>query len=1114
MKDFTNGLSPEQRQLLAYMLADEGIELDKQKISPRQNSDQLPLSFAQTRLWFLDRLMPNSAVYNIPAAVSISGSLSVNLLEWSVQQIIRRHEVLRTNFVAKSEQPIQVINDEFTFRLPIIDLQELFEVERQTEVLRLRKEEAQKPFDLTQDLLLRAKLLRLSSEEHILLLTMHHIIADGWSLGVFLQELAALYESTPLPRLPIQYADFTLWQQQWLQGDELKAQLSYWKQQLSGSLPILELPTDKPRPKFQTFSGKKLPIALPKSLSGAISNISQQAGVTLFTTLLTAFNILLYRYTGQQDILVGVPVANRDRNETKDLIGFFVNMLVLRTNLEENPSFSSLLMRVREVVLGAYAHQDLPFEKLVETLKPERHTSHTPLFQVMFALQNTPMPEFQFSGLKLQPLEIDNETAKFDLTFDLTESETGICGWIEYNSDLFADDTIQRMAGHWQTLLTGIVANPEQRLSQLPLLTPSEQHQLLVEWNSTQIDYPKHLCFHQLFETQVKLTPNAIALVCGEKKLTYRQLNNQANKIAHHLQKLGIKPEVCVGVSLERSPLLVAGLLGILKAGGAYVPLDPNYPQQRLAFMLQDAQAPVLLTQSHLLASLSQYSGKIVCLDTEWDNINQENTENVNSNVSPLNLAYVLYTSGSTGQPKGVAIEHRSVVALLNWAKKVFNAEALAGVLASTSICFDLSVFELFVPLSWGGQVILAENALHLLSLPGKNQVTLINTVPSAIAELLRLQGIPSSVHTVNLAGEPLLAKLVQQLYSQTNVQQVFNLYGPSEDTTYSTFTLANPSNITIGRPIANTQVYILDNYLKPVPIGVRGELYIAGEGLARGYFKQQSLTAEKFIHNPFSNNIDSRLYKTGDTARYLPNGDIEYLGRLDHQIKIRGFRIELGEIEAVLSLHPDVLSSTVLIKNDEVLGKRLIAYLVLKQEINISDNELRLHLKQHLPEYMLPGAFVILDTLPLLPNGKVDRGTLAASYLAQVASKETFILPRTAVEKVLAEIWSKILGFERVGIHDNFFELGGHSLLATQVVHQIYTEFQIDLPLLTVFEETTIAGLAKIIESQQSVKQEDKIPKIQARPRQNKNLQELVGQISQLDDTQIQEMLQRKKSH
>lgn len=1112
MKDFTNGLSPEQRQLLAYMLADEGIELEKQKIYPRQNSHELPLSFAQTRLWFLDRLMPNSAAYNIPAAVSISGSLSVHLLGWSIQEIIWRHEALRTNFVAKSEQPIQVINDEFTFKLPVIDLQELSEVERQTEVLRLRKEEAQQPFDLTQDLLLRAKLLRLSEEEHILLLTMHHIIADGWSLGVFLRELAALYESIPLPKLSVQYADFALWQRQRLQGNELEAQLSYWKQQLSGNLPILELPTDKPRPKFQTFSGKKLPIALPKSLSGALSNISQQAGVTLFTTLLTAFNILLYRYTGQEDILVGVPVANRDLNETKDLIGFFVNMLVLRTNLEENPSFRALLARVREVVLGAYAHQDLPFEKLVETLKPERHPSHTPLFQVMFALQNTPMPEFTFSGLKLQPLEIDNETAKFDLTFDLTQSETGIHGWIEYNSDLFADNTIQRMAGHWETLLTGIVANPEQKLSQLPLLTPSEQHQLLVEWNSTQINYPKNLCFHQLFEAQVKLTPDAIALVCGENKLSYRQLNDQANKIAHYLQKLGIKPEVCVGISIERSPLLIAGLLGILKAGGAYVPLDPNYPQQRLAVMLQDAQAPVLLTQSHLLATLSQYSGKIVCLDTEWDDINKENTENFNSHVSPLNLAYVLYTSGSTGKPKGVAIEHRSVVALLNWAKQVFNAEALAGVLASTSICFDLSVFELFVPLSWGGQVILVENALHLLNLLEKNQVTLINTVPSAIAELLRVQGIPSSVHTINLAGEPLLGKLVQELYLQTNVQQVFNLYGPSEDTTYSTFTLANPSNITIGRPIANTQVYILDNHLNPVPVGTRGELYIAGEGLARGYLKQESLTTDKFIHNPFSNNIDSRLYKTGDTARYLPNGDIEYLGRLDHQIKIRGFRIELGEIEAVLSQHPDVLSSVVVIRNDEVSGKRLIAYLVPKQEINISDNELRLHLRLHLPDYMIPGAFVILDTLPLLPNGKVDRGALAASYVAQAVSKESFIAPLTPVEKVLAQIWSNILGLKEIGINDNFFELGGHSLLATQLLHQINTEFKIDLPLLTVFEETTIANLAKKIESQQSVKQ-DKMPKIQVRPRHHKNLQELVGQISELDDTQIQEMLQRQKS-
>ncbi|RCJ21836.1 non-ribosomal peptide synthetase [Nostoc minutum NIES-26] len=1062
------GLSAEQRELLAYLLAEEGIELEQtSKISPRENPATAPLSFSQARLWFLDQLQPGSDVYNIPAVVRIAGRLNIFALQQSLNEIVRRHEALRTTFTTVDRQPVQIIHSNQTLTVPIINLEEYSKSDRQTQYLQLAAQEAKQPFDLSQLPLLRAKVLRLSSEEHILLLTMHHIVSDGWSLGVLVRELANFYDAfsnhqpVSLSPLAIQYGDYAVWQRQRLQGDLLETQLNYWKQQLAGSLPVLQLPTDRPRPPVQTFYGARQKLQLSKSLSQAIANLSQQAGVTPFITLLTAFKILLYRYTGQADIIVGSPVANRDRAETEDLIGFFINTVVLRTNLEGNPTFQKLLSSVRDVVLEAYNHQELPFEKLVETLQPERDMSHTPLFQVMFALQNAPMPALEFSGLQLTPLEIDNGTAKFDLTLDLEETPDGIKGWLEYNTDLFDAETIQRMVGHFQTLVAGITSNPKQQLSDLPLLTEPEKHQILEEWNNTQTYYPHDKCIHQLFEAQVEKTPDAIALIFQDQQLSYRQLNQRANQLAHYLQKLGVKPEIRVGICLERSWELVVGLLAILKAGGAYIPLDPKYPQERLAFMLQDAQAPVLLSQNQLRDQLTQQTAQTVCLDTDWETISQENTENLHVRVLPENNAYVLYTSGSTGQPKAVVIEHRSAVTFLDWSTKVFTAEDFAGVLAATSVCFDLSVFELFAPLSCGGKVILVENALALPSLTASHGVTLINTVPSAIAELLRVNGIPASIRTINLAGEPLPQKLVKQLYQQTNVQQVFNLYGPSEDTTYSTFTLVKPEDrVTIGRPITNTQVYVLDPSLQPVPVGVAGELYIGGCGLARGYLNRPELTAQKFIHNPFSNQ-PSRLYKTGDLVRYLPDSNLEYLGRLDHQVKIRGFRIELGEIEALLRQYPGVRDVVVVAREDRPSEKRLVAYLAAEE---IPVKTLRSFLGEKLPEFMIPAAFVILDTLPLTPNGKVDRRSLPVPEVTIWDSESEYIAPRTVVEEVLAAIWSEILGLEKVGIKDNFFTLGGHSLLATQVISRVREAFQVELPLRSLFAAPTVAELAEEI--------------------------------------------------
>jgi amino acid adenylation domain-containing protein len=1073
-------LSPKKRELVLKKLQKQKlistIEHGYQPplIVPVPRAQAIPLSFAQARLWFLNQLEGESATYNMPAALRIMGALQVAALEMAVQEIVRRHEVLRTTFEIVNGSPVQVIDPTLIVALPVVDLQSLSEIEQSAEVRRLTTEEAQCPFNLAKGTLPRVTLLRLGEEEYVLLVTMHHIVSDGWSIGIFIRELSTLYEAfstgapSPLPELPIQYADFAHWQRQWLSGDVLETQLNYWQQQLASAPPVLELPTDQPRSPVQTFRGSTEDFQINRNLTKKLNTLSQESGTTLFMTLLAAFVTLLSHYSGQEDIVVGSAIANRNHSEIESLIGFFVNTLVLRTDLKGNPSFSELLQRVRQVALDAYAHQDVPFEQLVEALQPERSLSHSPLFQVMFILQNAPMGKLELPSLTLTPLEIESVTAKFDLTLSMTETEQGLMGVLEYNSDLFDGDMIARIAGHFQTLLAAIVANPQQRVSELPLLTAAQRHQLLVEWNDTQTEYCQNQCIHQLFEAQVQRTPEAVAVVFDMQQLTYRELNARANQLAHHLQVLGVEPEVLVGICVERSIEMVVGLLGILKAGGAYVPLDPAYPKERLAYMLSDAQVPVLLTLRKLVARLPEHRAHLVCLDTDWGLISRKTEQNPLSGAKPTSLAYALYTSGSTGRPKGVAIEHHSPVALLNWTREVFTTEQLAGVLASTSICFDLSVFELFAPLSWGGKVILVENALYLPTLPAALNVTLINTVPSAIAELLKVDGVPASVHTVNLAGEPLQNSLVQRLYQQDTIQQVFNLYGPSEDTTYSTFALMNKGDRespTIGRPIANTQIYILDNHLQPVPIGVPGELHIGGAGLARGYLNRPDLTREKFIPNPFSDEPQARLYKTGDLARYLPDGNIQFLVRRDHQVKIRGFRIEIGEIEAVLSQHPDVREAVVIARDDQPGNKRLVAYVVPNQELGATASELRRLLKEKLPDYMVPSAFVILKEMPLTPNGKVDRRGLPAPDSSQRSLETSFVPPRTPTEALLAAIWSDILGLE-VGIHDNFFEVGGHSLQATQVISRLREAFCVELPLRRLFESPTIAELSEFIEA------------------------------------------------
>ncbi|MDZ8051397.1 MAG: amino acid adenylation domain-containing protein [Aulosira sp. ZfuCHP01] len=966
-----------------------------------------PLSFAQQRLWFLDQLIPNSPIYNIPGAVQFQGRLDRVALEKSFSEIVRRHEALRTTFVIADGQPMQAVaaveqdsNLQRYYSLQEIDLSHLSEPNRQTEIARLATAGARQPFNLEQEPLLRVTLLCLSEQEYIFLTTIHHIISDGWSLSMFMRELMALYHAfsqgqpSPLLDLPIQYADFALWQRECLQGELLTSKLAYWQRQLAGSLPVLQLPTQRTRPAVQSFLGARQTFALSSKFAEALKSFARQESVTVFMTLLTAFKTLLYRYTGQEDILVGSPVANRQRPELEGLMGFFVNTLVLRTDLSGNPSFRELLTRVREVTLEADAHQDVPFEKLVEALQIERELSRNPLFQVAFVIA-PPMPVLTPPWSYCQ-LDMDTGTAKFDLTLAIEERPEGFICAFEYSTDLFEADAIARMVGHFQTLLAGILANPDQCIGELPLLTASEWQQMQ-SWNQTQVDYPQG-CIHQLFEAQVEKNPDAVAMVFGEQQLTYRELNTKANQLAHYLQSLGVGPEVLVGICVERSLYTLIGILGIFKAGGAYLPLDPAYPAERLAFMLEDAQVPVLLTQHSLgierTHRQSLQKTTIVHLDN-WQ-ANTDGEENPVSGVTSDNLAYTIYTSGSTGKPKGVLLTHHGLCNLAKAQQQLFNVQPNHRVLQFASLSFDASIWEIVMAWVGGATIVLAQQddllpGNTLLKLLRDQQIAIVTLPPSALAVLPAAE-LPD-LQTIIVAGEACPPELVKRWAPG---RRFFNAYGPTESTVCATVAECNPGDqkLPIGYPIANTQVYILDANLQPVPVGVPGEIYIAGVGLARGYLNRPELTAEKFIlkkaegagsreqgshldlgvsrHSPQvgrpahgggspsrasgvaggefltphsslltqysglrTQHSQERLYKTGDLARYLPNGNIEYLGRIDNQVKIRGFRIELGEIETVVSQHPDVKEAIAIAREDLSGDKRLVAYIVWQPKPN-----------------------------------------------------------------------------------------------------------------------------------------------------------------------------------
>ena len=1106
-------LSPQKRELLLQRLNQKKESVSLAEILPQsRESNAFPLSFAQQRLWFFEQLNPDNFTYHIPAAVRLTGTLDATSLDRSLNELVKRHEVLRTAFKIINGQPVQAIASNLELKLAEIDLRSLPETERDREVEQLIAAETQQAFDLSQAPLLRAKLLHLTDSNWLLLLSTHHIIFDGWSMGIFIQELATLYQAfctskpSPLSEQSVQYADFASWQRQWLQGEVLETQLAYWKKQLGGNLPVLNLPTDRPRSAVQTFQGAVHKFTIPKAITEEIAQLSQREGVTLFMTLLAAFKTLLYRYTGQEDILVGSPIANRNRREIEELIGLFANTLVFRTDLSSNPTFKGLLGRVREVALGAYNHQDLPFEKLVEILQPERDLSHNPLFQVLFSLRNVRTPQIKLPGVTLSSLEIERKTARFDLALDLEEGLEGINGTLEYSQDLFDASTARRIAGHFLTLLESIAANPEQRLSNLPLLTKPEQYQLLFEWNNTQSEFPKNKCIHELFEAQAELTPDAIAVVFQHECLTYRELNEKANNLASYLQKVGVNPEVLVGIYVDRSLEMVVGLLGILKAGGAYVPLDPAYPPERLAFMLEDAKISVLLTLKKLLKTLPQNSASLVFLDADWEGISSCD-EPIMGLQNSSNLAYVIYTSGSTGKPKGVQISHASAVNFLSSMRQQLAIADGDVWLAVTSLSFDIAALELFLPITTGSRVVVASrevasNGEKLLETLTNSGARVLQATPASWKMLLAAGWQGNNQLKILCGGEALPRQLANQLLLRG--ASVWNLYGPTETTIWSTLYQVDrkDESVSIGRPIANTQIYILDRYLMPVPVGVFGELHIGGAGLSRGYLNRPELTAEKFILNPFAEDgihasfilhpssfiLSERLYKTGDLARYLPDGNIEFMGRSDHQVKVRGFRIELGEIEAVLSQYSAVREAIALVREDNPGDKRLVAYIVANSELKTQDSELinnlRCYLKQKLPQYMIPSAFVLLESLPLTPNGKIDRRSLREPDTNTAEFESNFADPRTPDEQLIAEIWAEVLGLERVGIHDNFFELGGHSLLATQAISRLREALQVELPLRSLFESPTVATLSENL-SQYRAEQKLQAPAIKRASRQ-----------------------------
>lgn len=1111
---FQAGTLAEMAELVEREGRQEGNE-PLPPIEPMPRKGDLPLSFAQQRLWFLDQLDPDNLFYNILTAVRLQGELDIIVLQASLQALVQRHESLRTVFAARRGEPMQVVLSDLELPLEIVDLTHLSDVEREAEARKCIAGAERTSFDLAVGPLLRAQVLKLAKDDHIAVLVMHHIISDGWSMTVLINEFISLYEafsngqSSPLPPLSVQYVDYAIWQHQNLIGPALDSQLNYWKQQLAGAPPLLDLPTDYPRPPVQTGNGANYLFKLPAELSQKLVELSRQEGVTLFMTLLAGYQILLSRYSGEGDISVGSALANRTWTETESLIGFFVNNLVFRTDLSDNPTFVELLRRVRNVSLQAYANQAVPFDRLVDVIQPERNLSHNPLFQVAFALQNVPAGVRRLPGLTVTQVERDGSTAQFDLLLMMSETPDGLHGAMQYNTDLFEAATIERMMGHLHILLAAVVEDSTRPIGELPLLTSAERQLILVDWNDTTVPYPDHHTITQLFEEQVQTRPDAIAALFikdgQEDQLTYETLNRRANQLAHHLREFGVGPDVIVGIAVERSLDMVVGILGILKAGGAYLPIDPNYPAARVRFMLKDSGISVLVSQQHLVELLAVDGITTVLLDADWPDIALQAESNLDSGATADHLAYVIYTSGSTGKPKGTLLRHRGLCNLADVHHRTFDMREGKRVLQFSPFSFDASVWELVMALRNGATLCLTSQETlasgpALLRMMGECSITTATLPPSLLA-VLDPEDLPN-LETVVAAGEHCSGDIVARW---TPGRRFFNAYGPTETTVCASMYLCDPDIFydqgpPIGRPISNFKLYILDSNLQPVPIGVPGELHVGGVGLAKGYLGRPEVTSEKFIHDPFGQAGRDYLYKTGDLVRYLPDGNIEFLGRIDHQVKVRGFRIELGEIETALGQHPAVQESAVLAREDKPGDKRLVGYYVSVNSSEPTASELKDYLREQLPEYMVPDIFIKLELMPLTPSAKIDRAVLPAPDATRPELEREYVAPTTPTEETLAGICEELLAINQISIYDSFFDLGGHSLLATQLISRLREASGIELPLRTIFEHPSVAELAVEVDRAKATQVSG-----------TDTIADLMAQIGQLSEEEVQALLQQK---
>ncbi|MCX8132089.1 MAG: amino acid adenylation domain-containing protein [Clostridia bacterium] len=1047
----------------------------------------LPLSFGQQRLWFLDRLNANSRQYNLYTALSFKGKLEKSILSKSLNAVIKRHKVLQASFIEENGNPVQVLNPDINITLEYIDLKSLPEKERDKKALVIATGEAMKPFDLERAPLLRGTLLCLDENEHILILVVHHIVFDGWSFGILLKELFACYEALlhntgeELPELSIQYMDFAQWQIDRMQNNSINRQMNYWKSKLGGILPVLDIPTDKQRPAVQTYNGAKFTGIIPAEMVRELQSYARKENATLFMVLLAAFKVLLYRYSGQTDIIVGSPIANRNRKDIEGLIGFFTNNLVLRTSFSEKSSFGELLKEVKRVTLEAYSNQDVPFEKIVEELHIKRDMSRNPLFQVLFGLQNTPLPRMELSEINVSTIDIDGGYSRFDLALDLREAGEELAIDFEYNTDLFSSETITRMAGHYKQLLSAIIKNPGEELDRLEILTKKEKDTLLCKWNDTFQDNGDTRNWTELFEIQAEKTPESIAAVCGNSSLTYQELNEYSNQLAHYLSDHGVGQESIVGIYIDRSTEMLIALLGIHKAGAAYLPMDPIFPKERLAYMIDNSQTGIILTEKKLSASLPDNNAQIIGLDTEWDKISGYSTENPARKYDAKNLAYVIYTSGSTGKPKGVQIEQGALVNFLVSMAEKTEITRKDALLAVTTLSFDIAGLELYMPLITGASVVIAQrdevtDGDRLIKMLSQHGITLMQATPATWRLLIESGWSGKNDLRILCGGEALPRDLANQLLDSCSI--LLNVYGPTETTIWSTIAAVEASEgaVHIGKPIANTQVYVLDKLMNPVPVGIPGELLIGGDGLARGYLHLPELTEEKFIPNPFNEKEGERLYRTGDLVKYRSDGNIEFVGRIDHQVKIRGFRIELGEIEILLNQNPSVKESVVVAKEMDSGEKFLAAYIVPSSQEGLEElgtEKLRKYLREKLPDYMIPAAFMVMDSFPLTPNGKIDRKTLPMPEGFRPQLGTNYAAPTSEIEKSLIAIWQDVLKLERIGVNDNFFDLGGHSLLLAQVRSKIGKVLNKEISMMELFKYPTVSTLARFISGEEDAQTE-----------------------------------------